>query len=49
MEDYLTKDPVVWDHKITNLKAIHNSLANEKKHNNVVWDHKITNLKAIHN
>jgi len=40
---------IVWDHKVMNLKAIHNRYTSKKCSWNVVWDHKVTNLKAIHN
>ena len=43
------KGSVVWGHKVTNLKAIHNYRGHKNRCNRVVWDHKITNLKAIHN
>ena len=40
---------VVWDHKVTNLKAIHNAGRGTVYSGTIVWDHKVMNLKAIHN
>ena len=40
---------VVWDHKVTNLKATHNVAGNTPIQTEVVWGHKVTNLKATHN
>ena len=40
---------VVWGHKVTNLKATHNSTYHIAPLKHVVWGHKITNLKTTHN
>ena len=45
----ITQWIVVWGHKVTNLKATHNSPSNHIWCIPVVWGHKVTNLKATHN
>ena len=48
-ENRIKSGEVVWGHKVTNLKATHNSQSLTRSQTFVVWGHKVTNLKATHN